>query len=66
MSSVTLLERAFAIAESGKVESVAALREALYQEGYTYNYMRQHMGSRALVRQLPAKIEAAKQNGPCA
>jgi hypothetical protein len=56
-----LLERAFFIAESGRVQSISDLRAALNLEGYTYGFMSEHLCGPTLLRQLSGKIAEAKK-----
>jgi hypothetical protein len=59
MSNQRFLERAFQLAESGTVENVTAIREALVRQGYTHKETAQ-LGGTTLSKQLMARIAAAK------
>ena len=59
MSNQELLERAFALAESGSVQSLYELRTMLAKEGYTHAENAQIHGT--LAKQLSAKISAANR-----
>ena len=59
MSNQSLLERAFALAESGSVRSLPELRTMLVKEGYTHTEASQLSGT--LAKQLIAKITAASR-----
>ncbi len=56
MQNTTPLERAFALARSGKVRTVADIRQALKAEGYAT----QELQGRALAKQLLEIIRAAR------
>ncbi len=58
MGNHDFLERAFALADGGKVRTVDDIRGALLGEGYTQTVVRQLSGP-VLSRQLRARIEAA-------
>ena len=60
MSNQEFLERAFALAESGTVQSINELRALLSKDGYTYWEVRQ-LSSPTLSKQLLAKIAAASR-----
>jgi len=59
MTNHRLLERAFALAESGEVGGLVELRRKLAEEGYSQWQLEQLAGS-ALHKQLKGKIEAAR------
>ena len=52
----TALERAFELANSGKIQSVGELRRAVSREGYTAT----HLEGQALGRQLAQIIRRSK------
>ena len=55
----TVLERAFALARSGEVQSLSGLRKQLRAEGYPDH----HIFGRSLVRQLQALMRPAEPSG---
>jgi len=59
MTNHRLLERAFALAESGEVSGLVELRRKLAEEGYSQWQLEQLAGA-ALHRQLKAKMDAAR------
>ena len=58
MSNQALLERAFALAESGTVQNIAEIRSKLMEEGYTRWEVGQ-LRARTLSKQLLETIAAA-------
>ena len=60
MGNLELLEKAFAIADSGEVSTVMELRQALIGGGVTITELQQFHG-RALVRQLSARIAKSRK-----
>ncbi len=60
MGNQELLERAFALAESGKVRDINDVRISLMREGFRQSDLGQLSG-KLLSRQLAAKIASAKQ-----
>jgi hypothetical protein len=66
MGNRELLERAFALAESGHVHTVKEIRIALMREGFTYFDLGQLSGT-TLSKQIAHTIAAAKpQPSACA
>ena len=63
MSTRNILERAFQIADSGTIKSLAELRNVLYGEGHTQAYLTQHLAGPLLLRQLTARIARANSDG---
>ena len=61
-SSREMLERAFAIAESGEVGSLRDLRQALYSEGFSYSDMAQYLAGTTVTRQLSKKLGSARRS----
>jgi hypothetical protein len=59
MTNHGLLERAFALAESGEVCGLVELRRKLAEEGYSQWQLEQLAGS-ALHKQLKAKMDTAR------
>ena len=59
MGNLELLERAFALAESGEITSVQEIREALRKDGTGQIDLIQFQG-RALMAQLSGKIDVAR------
>ena len=60
MGNLELLEKAFALADSGEVASIMELRRALVEGGVTMTELQQFHG-RALVRQLSARIAKSRR-----
>jgi len=60
MGNLELLERAFALADSGEVKNIHEIREALAQGGISTLGLSQFLG-RALKKQLLEKIVVARQ-----
>ena len=61
MGNIELLEKAFALADSGEVSSIRELRRALIADGITMIELQQFHG-RALVRQLCKRIAKSRQH----
>lgn len=60
MGNLDLLEKAFALADSGEVTSIVELRTALIEGGITIIDLQQFHG-KALVRQLSDRIAKAQR-----
>ncbi|HXR95059.1 MAG TPA: hypothetical protein VN718_04230 [Rhizomicrobium sp.] len=60
MGNLELLEKAFALADSGEVSNITELRRALVEDGVTMTELQQFHG-RALVRQLSSRIARSKR-----
>lgn len=60
MGNQELLEKAFALADSGEVSSIRELRKALIADGVTMSEIQQFHGP-ALVRQLSDRIAKARK-----
>jgi hypothetical protein len=60
LGNLELLEKAFAIADSGEVANVMELRRALVEAGITMTELQQFHG-RGLVRQLSARIARSRK-----
>jgi hypothetical protein len=60
MGNLELLERAFALAESGEVANIDELRQTLMQDGAAIAELEQFHG-RALARQLCGRIARSKR-----
>lgn len=60
MGNHELLEKAFALADSGEVASISELRRALIEGGITMIELQQFHG-RALVRQLRERIAKSRK-----
>ena len=60
MDSMSLIERAYALAESGKYSSVKELRTVLRREGYITLAIDMHLQGRTLRRELDALCESAQ------
>ena len=58
MGNLELLEKAFAIADSGEVSNIRELRRALVEDGITILELQQFQG-RVLARQLSLRIAKA-------
>ena len=56
-----MIERAFALAESGQVGSLRDLRQALYSEGFSYSDMSQYLAGTTVTRQLSIKLSSARR-----
>lgn len=63
MGNLELLEKAFSIAESGKVANLNELRRKLLEDGAPLAELEQFHG-RALARQLCGKIALSKKRNP--
>ncbi len=58
-----LLERAFALADSGRVQSTKTLRRALVEEGYGHGEVASALTGLGIRRELKARILAANPDG---
>jgi hypothetical protein len=64
MGNRELLERAFALAESGRVRTIKDIRTTLMREGFTYFDLGQLSGT-TLSKQIARAIAAAKSDKSC-
>ncbi len=57
---LNVLERAFEIAESGRLSSIKPLRRMLLEEGYAFSDVSSNLNGLAIRRALKLKIEASQ------